>query len=81
MGRFGPERKTIGDVWLGRPLRRLPAINQHRDHDDRGRFESQPDRSRHLFDQVVAASLIDPTLVTTDTLYVDVDVDIDSGIN
>jgi inosine-uridine nucleoside N-ribohydrolase len=43
------------------------------------RFESEPDRSWYMYDQIAVASLIDPTLVTTEPLYVDVD--IHHGIN
>ena len=43
------------------------------------RFEEQPDRSWYMYDQITLASLIDPTLVKTESLYVDVD--IDHGIN
>lgn len=38
------------------------------------RFEREPDRVWLMYDQVAVASLIDPTLVTTEELYVDVDV-------
>ena len=38
------------------------------------RFESDPDRSWYMYDQIAVASLIDPTLVTTERLYVDVDI-------
>ena len=37
------------------------------------RFESQPDASALMYDQVAVAALIDPSLVTTRELYVDVD--------
>ena len=37
------------------------------------RFESRPDASELMYDQVAVASLIDPSLVTTQELYVDVD--------
>ena len=37
------------------------------------RFESRPDASDLMYDQVAVASLIDPSLVTTRELYVDVD--------
>ena len=37
------------------------------------RFERQPDASALMYDQVAVASLIDPSLVTTRELYVDVD--------
>ena len=40
-----------------------------------GRFESNPDRSWYMYDQIAVASLIDPTLVTTESLYVDVNID------
>jgi inosine-uridine nucleoside N-ribohydrolase len=36
-------------------------------------FESRPDQSALMYDQVAVASLIDPSLVTTRDLYVDVD--------
>jgi inosine-uridine nucleoside N-ribohydrolase len=39
------------------------------------RFEEQPDRKWTMFDQITVASLIDPSLVTTDRLYVDVNID------
>lgn len=39
------------------------------------RFEREPDRIFLMYDQVAVGSLIDPTLVTTEELYVDVDVD------
>lgn len=37
------------------------------------RFEREPDRVFLMYDQVAMGSLIDPTLVTTEELYVDVD--------
>ena len=37
------------------------------------RFESRPEASELMYDQVAVASLIDPSLVTTRELYVDVD--------
>jgi inosine-uridine nucleoside N-ribohydrolase len=43
------------------------------------RFAAEPERTWLMFDQVAVASLIDPTLVTTESLYVDVD--INHGIN
>ena len=43
------------------------------------RFEVEPDRSWYMYDQIAVASLIDPSLVTRKSLYVDVD--IDHGIN
>lgn len=39
------------------------------------RFESEPDRSWFMYDQIAMASLIDPTLVTSERLYVDVNID------
>ncbi|MDA0681150.1 MAG: nucleoside hydrolase [Proteobacteria bacterium] len=42
-------------------------------------FESEPDRAWLMYDQIAMASVIDPTLVTSERLYVDVD--IDHGIN
>ena len=39
------------------------------------RFETEPDRSWYMYDQIAVASLIDPTLVTSERLYVDVDID------
>jgi len=38
------------------------------------RFESEPDRSWYMYDQIAVASIIDPTLVTSERLYVDVDI-------
>ena len=43
------------------------------------RFEADPDRSWFMYDQIAVASILDPSLVTTEELYVDVD--IDHGIN
>ena len=43
------------------------------------RFEEDPDRIWFMYDQIAVASIIDPTLVTSERLYVDVD--IDHGIN
>ena len=43
------------------------------------RYEQDPDRRDLMYDQVAVASLIDPTLVTTRELFVDVDVR--DGIN
>ena len=43
------------------------------------RFEREPERSWLMYDQIAVASLIDPTLVTSERLYVDVD--INHGIN
>ena len=42
-------------------------------------FETEPERDWLMYDQVAMASLIDRTLVTTEELYVDVDVN--QGIN
>ena len=42
-------------------------------------FAKQPDRIYFMYDQIAVASLIDPTLVTRERLYVDVD--IHHGIN
>ena len=39
------------------------------------RFELAPQRSWYMYDQIAVASLIDPTLVTTESLYVDVNID------
>lgn len=39
------------------------------------RFDVEPDRSWYMYDQIAVASLIDPTLVTTEELYVDVNID------
>lgn len=38
------------------------------------RFEIEPDRSWFMYDQIAVASIIDPTLVTSERLYVDVDI-------
>ncbi len=38
------------------------------------RFQQAPDRSWFMYDQIAVASLIDPTLVTTESLYVDVNI-------
>jgi inosine-uridine nucleoside N-ribohydrolase len=37
-------------------------------------FDAEPERIWLMYDQVAVASLVDPTLVTTEELYVDVDV-------
>ena len=42
-------------------------------------FAKQPDRIDFMYDQIAVASIIDPTLVSKDRLYVDVD--IQHGIN
>jgi inosine-uridine nucleoside N-ribohydrolase len=39
------------------------------------RFAEDPDRSWFMYDQIAVASIIDPTLVTTEELYVDVNID------
>jgi inosine-uridine nucleoside N-ribohydrolase len=39
------------------------------------RFESDPDRSWFMYDQIAVASIIDPTLVTSQRMYVDVNID------
>ena len=39
------------------------------------RFEQDPDRSWYMYDQIAVASIIDPTLVTSEELYVDVNID------
>ena len=39
------------------------------------RFEAEPDRTWFMYDQIAMASLIDPTLVTSERLYVDVNID------
>lgn len=38
-------------------------------------FAAQPDRKWTMFDQIAVASLIDPTLVTTERLFVDVNIE------
>jgi len=38
-------------------------------------FEAEPDKSWFMYDQIAMASLIDPSLVTTQRLYVDVNID------
>ena len=43
------------------------------------RFETDPDRSWFMYDQIAVASILDPSLVTSEPLFVDVD--IDHGIN
>ena len=46
-------------------------------------FDKEPGRTLLMFDQVTVASLVDPSLVTTTDLYVDVDAnhDIDYGVS
>jgi len=39
------------------------------------RFENEPERSWFMYDQIAMASLIDPGLVTSERLYVDVNID------
>ena len=39
------------------------------------RWEREPDRSWFMYDQIAVASLIDPSLVITESLYVDVNID------
>lgn len=39
------------------------------------RFEARPDRRWFMYDQIAMASLIDPSLVTSEQLYVDVNID------
>ena len=39
------------------------------------RFESDPDRVWLMYDQIAVASIIDPSLVTSESLYVDVNID------
>jgi inosine-uridine nucleoside N-ribohydrolase len=39
------------------------------------RFETDPDRSWFMYDQITVASIIDPSLVTSEKLYVDVNID------
>lgn len=39
------------------------------------RFEEDPDRSWFMYDQIAVASILDPTLVETESLYVDVNID------
>ena len=41
------------------------------------RFEAEPDRIWYMYDQIALASLIDPSLVETEELYVDVNIDHD----
>ena len=38
------------------------------------RYEERPDRSWHMYDQIAIAALIDPSLVVTESLFVDVDI-------
>jgi len=38
-------------------------------------YEADPGRTVHMYDQIAVASLVDPSLVTTTELYVDVDTD------
>ncbi len=39
------------------------------------RFEDEPERSWFMYDQIAMASLIDPSLVTSERLYVDVNIE------
>ncbi len=39
------------------------------------RFDTDPDRSWFMYDQIAVASILDPTLVTSRELYVDVNID------
>ena len=39
------------------------------------RFDVEPDKSWFMYDQIAMASLIDPSLVTSERLYVDVNID------
>ncbi len=39
------------------------------------RFEQSPEQTWYMYDQIAVAGLIDPTLVTTKSLYVDVNID------
>lgn len=39
------------------------------------RFEEEPDRIWFMYDQIAVASLVDPSLVETEQLYVDVNID------
>ena len=39
------------------------------------RFEADPDRTWYMYDQIALASLIDPSIVETEELYVDVNID------
>lgn len=39
------------------------------------RFAAEPDKTWFMYDQIAVASLIDPSLVTTENLYVDVNID------
>ena len=39
------------------------------------RFETEPDRAWFMYDQIAMASLIDPSLVATERLYVDVNIE------
>lgn len=39
------------------------------------RFEADPDRAWFMYDQIAVAGIIDPSLVTTERLYVDVNID------
>ena len=39
------------------------------------RFEADPDRTWHMYDQIALASLLDPSIVETEELYVDVNID------
>lgn len=60
-------------VEVGTPLTQLLKDTLGR------RFAEEPNRAWFMYDQIAVASIIDPTLVTTERLYVDVD--IDHGIN
>lgn len=51
------------------PLTRLLAETLGR------RFEDEPERVWYMYDQIAVASIIDPGLVTTERLYVDVNID------
>ena len=39
------------------------------------RFEQSPEQTWYMYDQIAVAGLIDPTLVTTESLYVDINID------
>ena len=72
-------KSSLSNAWYEQivatdtPLTRLlkNTLGQH--------FAKEPDRIYFMYDQIAVASLIDPTLVTRERLYVDVD--IHHGIN
>ncbi len=72
-------KSELSKAWYSRMVEQDTSLTRLLKDTLGPRFLEQPDRIYFMYDQITVASVIDPTLVTREKLYVDVD--IQHGIN